>query len=316
MQRLARHLIASNYLEESQIDLLRHRSTLMGGTIDQHALEMSLLGVDELIAAYAECIHLPAARPIDLDRLSLKRSAAFPLRLAARWRFIPIEQIGLSWQVLSDQKPSDDLREEVRKTLGVEVLSRAIPPFLFKVLQRWLEQHPIDDDLALLTARLYPRFAVSQQRTATSRQEQDLSTILGPTHLSYQLSQCHHGQQALLVAHEHMERWSSNNEVWRIQGSVIKTERRALTIESIVGLKDQLNHDIVVQLPVDDQNWTELCPHQGRLKTLALRPVHVHRHQVALLVIGSPSPAIDERTLARLDDVALALTKHLEAQLI
>jgi hypothetical protein len=316
MLQLSQHLIAHDYLEEGQIDLLRHRSSLMGGTIDQHALEMGLLGVDEIIAAYADCIRLPAARPIDLDRLSLQRSAAFPLRLAARWRFIPIEQIGLSWQVLSDQKPTNERREEVRKILGVEVLSRAIPPFLFKVLERWLSQQPIDDDLALLTARLYPRFSVSPQTTDQKRRKLRTSTALEPSHLSYLLSQCVSGQQALQIVDESMGKWATNKEVWRIQGSIIKTERRALTIGSFNGLDEQLEQERVIHLPSVDQAWTELCSDEAKLKTLALRPVYVHTHQVALLVIGSESVALDQRTLARLDDTATALKNHLEAQLI
>ena len=315
MMQLIRHLITHDYLEDDQIDLLRHRSTLMGGTIDQHALEMGLLGVDELISAYADCIHLPAARPIDLDRLSFQRSAAFPLRLATRWRFIPIEQIGLSWQVLSDQKPSDELREEVRKTLGVEVLSRAIPPFLFKILQRWLSQQPIDDDLALLTARLYPRFAISVRHTSQKQREIDVSSVLEPSHLSYRLGECTNGQEALIVVSEDMEKWSDHKEVWRIQGSILKTDERAVAIASVSGLSERLRHERVVQLPLNDQSWTELCSHETELKTLAIRPVHVRTRQVALLIVGSQSALLDDRTLARLDDLGIALTKTLEAQL-
>jgi hypothetical protein len=316
MMQLIKHLISQDYLDESQVGLLKHRSALMGGTLDQHALEMGLLGVDELMSAYAECVRLPAARPIDLDRLSLQRSAAFPLRLAARWRFIPIEQIGLSWQVLSDQKPTNAQREEVRKILGVEVLSRAIPPFLFNILQRWLGQQPVDDDLALLTARLYPRFSVSPRVTAQSRGKQKPSTALEPANLSYLLSQCKNGKQALRIVDESIEKWAANKEVWRIQGSILKTQNRALTIDSISGLSDQLDQEKVIHLPSVDHNWTELCSDGIRLNTLALRPVHVHAHRVALLVIGSESNALDERTLARLDDTATALKKSLEAQLI
>ncbi len=316
MLQLIKHLIAHDYLEESQVDLLRHRSTLMGGTVDQHALEMGLLGVDELISAYAECISLPAARPIDLDRLSLQRSAAFPLRLATRWRFIPIEQIGLSWQVLSDQKPTNEQREEVRKILGVEVLSRAIPPFLFKILERWLGQQPIDDDLALLTARLYPRFSVSPDTHSKNQGKTESSTTLEPSHLSYLLSQCENGQQALQVIDKSIEKWASNKEVWRIQGSILKTPNRALAIKSIGGLSEQLDQDKVIHLTSVDKDWIELCSDEVKIKTLALRPVHVQAHRVALLVIGSESNAFDKRTLARLDDTATALKNSLMAQLV
>ncbi len=316
MPELSQHLIAEGYLEKGQIDLLNNRSALMGGTIDQHALEMGLIGVDEVISAYAECIKLPSVRPLDLDRLSLQRSAAFPLRLAARWRFIPVEQIGLSWQVLSDQNPTKTLREEVRKTLGVEVLARAIPTFLFKLLRRWLEQQPVDDELALLTARLYPRFSVSPNTATQAPQRTAASTLLEPSHLSYRLANCANGKQALSIVSETLNTWALNHEVWRIQGPILKTDQRALTIDSIDGLSERLDQDDVAYLSLTDPNWAELCSQDLALKTLALRPIHIHTRRVALLVIGSQSTNIDERMLARLDETAATLTKALESQLI
>ena len=89
-----------------------------------------------------------------------------------------------------------------------------------------------------------------------------------------------------------------------------------MTIARVNGLSERLCQERVVQLPLTDHSWIELGSNETGLKTLAIRPVHVRTRQVALLIIGSQSALLDDRTLARLDDLGTALTKTLEAQLI
>ena len=315
MHQFAQQLLESGYLQRDQLDLLRHRASLMGGELDRHALEMSLLGADELISLYAQCLELHPARPLALDRLSLKRSAAFPGRLAARWRFIPVAQIGLSWQVLSDQKPDDALREEVRCALGVELLVRAVPPFLFELLERWLQQRSSKDQLALLTARLFPRFSVITEPVKVEPETIPTGKSSEPSHLSYRLLRCVNGQECLDAAHQELGRWAPIYGLWRVDGPLLRSPSRAQTIDGLDGFSDTLTCDEVQVFDTIATSWAELCDDARSLRSLAVRPVMVRHRCVAVILIGSVLPRVDGRSIARLDDTAQELAKALESRL-
>jgi len=315
IHEFAQLLLETGHLQRDQLDLLRHRASLMGGELDRHALEMSLLGADELITLYAQCLDLPPARPLDLDRLSLKRSGAFPGRLAARWRFIPVEQIGLSWQVLSDQKPDEALREEVRCTLGVELLVRAVPPFLFELLERWLHQRSSQDQLALLTARLFPRFSVISASVDPQIDTGQTPESLEPSHLSYRLARCATGQDCLDEARQDMANWAPICGLWRVDGPVLRSPSRALSIDGLEGFSEVLSCDHLQVFDSVSEGWIDLCDDARPLRSLAVRPVLIGRRCVAVLLVGSAFLVVDGRNQSRLDDTAQDLAHALELRL-
>ena len=198
MQAFAHALQRGGYIDRAQLDLLRHRARLMGGELDRHAIEMGLLGADEVVSVYAQTLELPPVRSLDLDRIDAQSSGGFPARLAARWRLIPVQQVGLSWQVLSDQRPSAERREEVRTTLGVELLVRAVPPFLYEILAQWLRGESHSHDLALMVARLYPRFIVSQAQDVIDHpQPSSAAGAMQASGLPRQLNACQSGRACL-----------------------------------------------------------------------------------------------------------------------
>ena len=315
IHEFAQLLLETGHLQRDQLDLLRHRASLMGGELDRHALEMSLLGADELIALYAQCLDLPPARPLDLDRLSLKRSSAFPGRLAARWRFIPVEQIGLSWQVLSDQKPAESVREEVRCTLGVELLVRAVPPFLFELLERWLHQRSSQDQLALLAARLFPRFSVPSELIDQKIDLDQTHESLEPSHLSYRLTRCVNGQDCLDEVRKEMISWAPFHGLWRVDGPVLRSPSRALSIDALEGFSEVLSCDHLQLFDSVSEGWVDLCDDARSLKSLAIRPVVIAGRCVAVLLVGSALLVVDGRNRSRLDDAAQDLARALKSRL-
>lgn len=315
MNAFTETLLARELLAESQLALLQHRSRLMGGSVDQHALEMGLLGLEDVLESYGASIGLPAASPLDLDRLSLERSAQFPARLAARYRLIPVDQRGLVLYALSDRKPSERQGEELAQLLGVELRARAIPPFLYRVLTRWLEQSPVDDDLALLTARLYPRFFIAPAPNEPTEQRTEEPLSAEPEHLAHRLGRCDNGAAQLDLVCDHLQGFAPLAGAWRIHGRVLKTTTQALTLDHLSPAIEALEPERVTYLAEPGAHWGTLCGHQAPLHSAAVRPIALRQRVVALLIIGSPFGGLDPRVCAQLEETAVLLSGSLEAQL-
>ena len=307
------------YIDRSQLDLLRHRARLMGGELDRHAIEMGLLGADEVIQVYAESIELPAVRSLDLDRMNRLKSAAFSARLAARWRLIPVQQVGLSWQVLSDRRPSAQLRAEVRTTLGVELLVRAVPPFLYELLTQWLSGRSQSHDLALLAARLYPRFIVAQTLSPGDALEPSADVAPRACGLTQRLAECDSGRSCLMQAEQFLAQTHALARVWHIDGPVLRRfgdQSAALPLSELAGLESVLGADhLQYYLPVP-KGWQLLCTdHSHPLRCLAIRSINLAGRAVAVAAIGAEHLSLDAAALDHLDRGVLDLKKALQLRL-
>ena len=63
MNAFTETLLERELLAESQLALLQHRSRLMGGSVDQHALEMGLLGLEDVLVSYGRPSGFPRRAP-------------------------------------------------------------------------------------------------------------------------------------------------------------------------------------------------------------------------------------------------------------
>jgi hypothetical protein len=318
--RFAQMLLSQGLLERSQLGMLRQRAKLLGGELDRHLIEMGLLGVEKVIEIYAESIALRAASPLDLDSLEHSSSSAFPQRLAARWRFIPMRQNGLLWEVLTDRSATPDLHMEVERTLGLKVSLLGIPPFLYEILWAWLQQQSQDSDLALLTARLYPRF-IARLKTGRSQSEtNDDPSVKNVLSLSLKLAQCRQADGCLVEVKTHLEKQYAQTAVWRVSGEALFRcggDKTALTISQLEGLSTWLEHHSAKVINPVPKTWCSLLGDSIRdQKSLVIRPVGIAKKRiVALLVLGSEHLVLNERTRADLDDIGRSLSSALEQQL-
>jgi len=313
-------LQSGGYIDRAQLDLLRHRARLMGGELDRHAIEMGLLAADEVVQVYAQSVELPPVRDLDLDRMNRVKSSAFPHRLASRWRLIPVQQVGLSWQVLSDQRPSAEVRAEVRTTLGVELLVRAVPPFLYELLAQWLSGRPHSHELALLAARLYPRFIVAQALPLDDAPDSpERPTATPSSGLASQLAECASGRACLERAEQFLSGRHAEARIWRVDGPVLRRfgqQASALPLSELSGLEAVLGEPAVQHyLPVP-AGWNLLCGDQKiALRSLALRPIFIGDQPAVVGVIGAEHLGLDAAALDHLDCAALDLKKSLESRL-
>jgi hypothetical protein len=313
-------LLSQGLVERSQLGMLRQRAKLLGGELDRHLIEMGLLGVEKVIETYAKSISLKPASPLDLDSLEHGSSAAFPQRLAARWRFIPMRQNGIHWQVLTDRAAKPDLHLEVEQTLGLKVSLRGIPPFLYDILSAWLRQQSQNSDLALLTARLYPRFILSSNNAESKGKPEDEPNSKRVMGLSLKLDRCKTAESCLTEVKNHLEERYAQAALWRISGEAMfrcGDDQSALTSAQLEGLPvflEQRSAKVIKPVP---RGWCSLLGDSMRdQKSLVVRPVRVAKKRVvALLVLGSQHLVLNERTRADLDDVGCSLSAALEQQL-
>ncbi len=319
IQAFSQALQRDGYIDRAQLDLLRHRARLMGGELDRHAIEMGLLGADEVVSVYAQTVALPAVRSLDLDRINAESSGAFPARLAARWRLIPVQQTGLSWQVLSDQHPSAERRAEVRTTLGVEILVRAVPPFLYEILAHWLRGEPHGHDLALLVARLYPRFIVSQAQPLAESPDQVRPVAMQESGLPRRLMTCQSGRACLEQTEQFLTQRNSHARVWHIDGPVLRrfgAQASVLPLSEVPGLAAALSESSLQHVQPVPQGWNLLCSAQKQtFRSLALRIIELAGRPVALAVIGAQHLHLDAAALDGLDRAAWDLKAALKGRL-
>ena len=317
--RFAQSLLQGKVLDRPQLDLLRHRAGLLGGGLDRHALEMGLLGVDEVMSLYAQSLDLPPARALDLDRLNRQKSSAFPSRLAHRWRLIPVQQMGLSWLVLSDECPTPQRRDEVRLTLGVELLVRAVPPFLFELLHAWLNRLPQNQDLALLASRLYPRFIYRPSSHELAHEPMHAPEAERVSGLPQRLEPCEGGEACLEEVEHYLAQRHHSAAVWRINGPVLTRSgagKSAVSLGSLEGLKDVLSDADVRTFSPVPKGWEALFGASvGALRAISVRPVCLGGQPVALLVLGANTLSFDGAAVASIDDAAAVLRAALVERL-
>ena len=77
MNAFTETLLRARLLAESQLALLQHRSRLMGGSVDQHALEMGLLGFEDVLVSYGASIGLPRRAPWTLTASASSAALSF-----------------------------------------------------------------------------------------------------------------------------------------------------------------------------------------------------------------------------------------------
>jgi hypothetical protein len=280
---------------------------------------MGLLGVDEVMTLYAQSLELPPARALDLDRLDRQKSAAFPAGLAYRWRLIPVQQMGLSWQVLSDECPTPQRREEVRLTLGVELLVRAVPPFLYELLHAWLNRLPQDRDLALLASRLYPRFIHHPSAHELPQEPVRAAEVERVSGLPQRLEPCAGGEACLDEVEHYLTQRHHSAAVWRIKGPILRRSgagKSAISIASLDGLEDVLSGSDVRSFAPVPKGWGALFEvGHASLRAISLHPVRLGGQPVALLVLGARTLSFDGAAIASMDEAAAVLRAALMKRL-
>ena len=319
IDRFSHLLLAEKIVDRSQLDLLRQRARLLGGGLDQHLLETGTLDLDRVIGIYAQSIELPRARGLDFDRIERQRSAAFPAQLRQRWRFIPIRQRGLVWQVLSDSQPDAERRADIRCVLGVDVLVRAVPPFLYDILAAWLQGRPPREGLALLAANLFPRFVVAAERGDRVAAAEPSYQRDQPSGLPARLDACSGGSEVLSGAAQYLSERFAFQGVWRVDGSVLHNPqgtREARLIDAFEGLAEALIAGGAVRtITPAPSGWSDLLAAPEPLRSLAVRPIFVGGRCLALLVIGAQVLAVDAGSSAELDRVGALVEARIERRL-
>jgi hypothetical protein len=319
IDRFSRLLLAEEVVDRSQLDLLRHRARLLGGGLDQHLLETGTLDLEGVIRIYASSIELPHARGLDLDRIERRRSAAFPAQLRQRWRFIPVRQQGLVWQVLSDSRPDADRRAAIRSVLGVDILVRAVPPFLYDILAAWLRGIPPSEGLALLAANLFPRFVVAAESVAEVAVAALAPQADQPSGLPARLALCSGGTEVLSGAAQYLGERFAYQGVWRVDGSVLynpQGSQEARLINGFIGLAEALasRQAVITRTPVPS-GWADLLAAPEQLRSVAVRPIIVVGRCLALLAIGAQFVAIDAASSAELDRVGASVEAGMKQRL-
>jgi len=305
-------LLERGLLDRSQVELLNYRARLRGGGPPRHALELGLLSLDEVLEVYAEAVGLLPLRAIDLDRVNRDAAGAFPRRLAERLRIIPVFQLGLRWHVLSDRALSPAQQAEISDLLGVSVVVRALPPFLYAAIASWMRREPFEDSLVPLMERLFPRFAAAAEPGA--RPALAVTDGAMPSGLPRRLSEAGGGLGVLSQAATHLSERAALTAVWRVDGQTMHRVPSG-TVLSMAELEgaDRLSGDLVRLKPLPP-GWERLLP-DSDCDRMVVRPVQIDGKTVALLVLGAMGLPVDGVARTMIEDAANAIAEELRGRI-